>query len=45
MGFLARRASRGAIEDLERAYRKAQERGEIPSNQEIEKQLAGAAVL
>jgi peptide deformylase len=45
MGFLARRASRGAIEDLERAYRKAQERGEIPPDQEIQKKLAEAVVL
>jgi peptide deformylase len=45
MGFLARRASRGAIEDLERTYRKAQERGEIPPDREIQKKLAEAEAV
>jgi peptide deformylase len=40
MGFLARRSSRGALEALEREYRRAQERGEIPPDPELEKQLA-----
>jgi peptide deformylase len=32
MGFLARRGSRGIMESLERAYRRAQERGEISAD-------------
>jgi peptide deformylase len=43
MGFLAKRASRGALEDFERRYRDAQRRGEIPPNADIEKTLAALA--
>ncbi len=39
MGPLARLASRGALRDFERDYRRAQERGEIPADEEIQKQL------
>src|SRR5262249_47863305 len=39
MGFWAKRGARGAIEEFERKYRKAQERGEIPPDVEIEKTL------
>jgi peptide deformylase len=39
VGFLAKRSSRGALETLEREYRRLQERGEIPPDPEIEKQL------
>ena len=46
MGPIARLASRGALKEFERIYRKAQERGEIPSDKEIAKKLAsGEAVL
>jgi hypothetical protein len=44
MGFLARRASRGALEEFEHEYRKAQEKGEIPPNPEIEKMLSALEV-
>jgi peptide deformylase len=40
MGLLARMKSRGALQDFEREYRRAQERGDIPPNAEIEKMLA-----
>lgn len=40
MGPLARLASRNPIRDFEDEYRKAQEKGEIPPDVEIEKQLA-----
>jgi peptide deformylase len=43
MGFFARRESREAIADFERKYRKAQERGEIPPQAELEKTLAALA--
>ena len=43
MGFLAKRASRGALEEFERQYREAQRRGEIPPNADIEKTLAALA--
>jgi peptide deformylase len=39
MGTLARIASRGALRELEVTYRKAQERGEIPPNADIEQML------
>lgn len=40
LGFIAKRASRASLEDFERKFRKAQERGEDPPNMEIEKTLA-----
>ena len=40
MGALARLASRGEVQKFERAYQRAQERGDIPPNAEIEKVLA-----
>lgn len=43
MGFLARRSSRGALEEFERKYRDLQRRGEIPPDAEIEKTLAELA--
>jgi peptide deformylase len=39
MGLLGRMASKGALREFERDYRKAQERGEIPPDAEIVKQL------
>jgi peptide deformylase len=39
MGAIAKLASRAMLKDLEREYRKAQERGEIPPDDEIKKQL------
>lgn len=39
MGTLARFSARGAISKLERDYRQAQQRGEIPPDAEIVKQL------
>ena len=39
MGAIARLSTRGELRDFERDYRRAQERGEIPSDAEIEKQL------
>lgn len=39
LGPIGKLASRGALKDFERKYRKAQERGEIPPDQEIEKSL------
>jgi peptide deformylase len=39
MGVIARLASRSSLREFERDYRRAQERGEIPSDAEIEKQL------
>jgi peptide deformylase len=39
MGAVAKLASRAMLKDLEREYRKAQERGEIPPNDEIKKLL------
>lgn len=38
-GPIAKLASRGNLRDFERTYRKAQEKGEIPSDAEIEKRL------
>jgi peptide deformylase len=40
MGPLAKLASRGTVKDFEREFRRAQERGEIPKDTEIEKVLA-----
>lgn len=40
MGLVSKLAARGAIKEFELLYRKAQERGEIPPNLEIEKLLA-----
>ena len=46
MGPIAKLASRSSLKEFERLYRKAQEKGEIPSDKEIEKKLAaGKAVL
>lgn len=39
MGPIARLASRGALKEFEREYRRAQERGEIPPDLEIEQVL------
>jgi peptide deformylase len=39
MGPLAKLASRGTLKEFEREFRKAQERGEYPSDAEIEKRL------
>jgi peptide deformylase len=40
MGVIAKLASRGSVKDFERQFRRAQERGEIPPETEIEKVLA-----
>jgi peptide deformylase len=40
MGLIGQMASRGMLREFERDYRKAQQRGEIPPDPEIEKQLA-----
>jgi peptide deformylase len=45
MGPIARLASRTALRDFERQYRRAQERGEIPPEGEIEKTLAALEAL
>lgn len=39
MGPIARLSSRGALKEFEREYRRAQERGELPPDPEIERQL------
>jgi len=39
MGAIAKLASRSMLKDLEREFRKAQQRGEIPSDEELEKLL------
>ncbi len=39
MGTIAKLSSRGKLKELERDYRKAQERGETPSDAEIDKRL------
>jgi peptide deformylase len=41
MGPIARMASRGYLKDFEQEYRRAQERGEIPPDAEIEELLRG----
>ena len=43
MGPIARLASRGKLKEFEREFRRAQERGEIPPDAEIEQALAAAA--
>jgi peptide deformylase len=43
MGTIARLASRSALKEFERDYRKARERGEIPPDAEIEQALAALA--
>ncbi len=40
MGAIGKLASRGTLKDFERSFRRAQERGEIPPDLEIEKLLA-----
>jgi hypothetical protein len=40
MGPIARLSSRGAVKNFEKEFRKAQEKGEIPADVEIEKILA-----
>jgi peptide deformylase len=40
MGTIARLASRGAIKDFEREYRRSQERGELPADADLEKAIA-----
>jgi peptide deformylase len=40
MGLVSKLAARGSIKEFERLYRRAQERGEIPPDLEIEKLLA-----
>jgi peptide deformylase len=44
MGTIARLTTRGALREFEREYQRAQGRGEIPPNAEIEKMLAELAV-
>lgn len=39
MGPIARLASRSSLKELERDFRRAQEKGEYPGESEIEKQL------
>lgn len=41
MGAIAKLASRSALREFEREYRKAQEKGEIPPDDEIKRQLNG----
>ena len=43
MGPVGKLASRAVLKDFERDYLKAQEKGEIPSNEQIEKELAALA--
>lgn len=45
MGTIARLASRGALREFEREYKKAQDRGEILPDARIEQQLATLAAL
>jgi peptide deformylase len=40
MGSVAKMSARGAIQEFERDYKKAQERGDIPPDKEIEELLA-----
>jgi peptide deformylase len=44
MGAIAKLACRGTLREFEREFRKAQERGEIPPNAELEKLLASWSV-
>jgi hypothetical protein len=39
MGMIAKLASRTVLKEFEREYRMAQERGEIPSDEELQKRL------
>ncbi len=39
MGTISKLAARSALKDFERVYRRAQERGEVPPDAEIDKQL------
>lgn len=39
MGFFAKRDSRASLEEFDKQFRKAQERGEIPSDSELEQQF------
>jgi peptide deformylase len=43
MGVIAKLSSRGALKDFEREYRRAQERGEMPSDEVIKKNLKDLA--
>jgi peptide deformylase len=45
MGPLGKLASRGSLHQLEREYRKAQERDEIPPDAKIEEELSALAAL
>jgi len=45
MGALAKFASRGSLQDLEREYRRAQERGEIASDPQLTQELNELEVL
>lgn len=45
LGPLARLAARGSIKEFERLFRRAQEKGEIPPDPEIERQLKELAAL
>lgn len=45
LGPVAKLAARGSVEDFERRYHRAQERGEIPPDAEIEKGLAALEAL
>jgi hypothetical protein len=40
MGPLAKLACRGTVKEFERQFRRAQERGEIPADMEIQQLLA-----
>jgi peptide deformylase len=40
MGTIAKLASRGALKEFERDYRRSQERGELPADAELEKAMA-----
>lgn len=40
MGTIAKLASRGAIKDFEREYRRSQEKGELPADAELTKAMA-----
>ena len=44
MGTIAKLASRGALREFEREFRKAQERGEIPPDGELEQAMAALAL-
>jgi peptide deformylase len=45
MGALAKFASRGALQDFEKEYRRAQERGEIPPDAQIKEELTALEAL